>query len=146
MHSSIINYHLRGALGFWGCYSHRGLDQTLARIRIGWLIVHVEEHWVVLYVQGKTLIILETLGTKKGNLRLLARDLVDYHIYVNNARVQSDLSDACGLYCILFVKLKISCLCTFNQYLSLFSSHHLIQNDVILYQLLIKMENKENEP
>lgn len=144
MHSSRINYHLRGTPGFRGCYHYLGLDQVLLHIRSGWLIVYVEEHWVCLYVRDKTIIILETLGADKGNLRLLCRDLVDYYVYVNKRRVQSDKSEACGFYCILFVKLQIACLCDFNQFLSLFSARSLGFNDVLLYRWLSQYEiNKE---
>ena len=104
----------------------------------------MEEHWVCLYVRDKTIIILETLGADKGNLRLLCRDLVDYYVYVNTRQVQSDKSEACGLYCILFVKLQIACLCDFNQFLSLFSARSLGFNDVLLYRWLSQYEiNKE---
>ena len=136
MHSSMINYHLRGTPGFWGCFSYVDLAYVLPQISWGYLIVHIREHWVAVYVHNQTLIVLETLGLNKGNMRFLCNELDDYHILVNKVQVQSDLSEACGMYCILFVKWQISCICDFNQFLSLFSCHHLCENDQLLYELL----------
>ena len=132
----MINYHLRGTPGFWGCFSYVDLAYVLPQIRWGYLIVHIREHWVAVYVHNQTLIVLETLGLNKGNMRFLCNELDDYHILVNKVQVQSDLSEACGMYCILFVKWQISCICDFNQFLSLFSCHHLCENDQLLYELL----------
>ena len=132
----MINQQLRGLPGFHGCYHYQRLAQVLWQGLQGWFIVYVEEHWVGLFVQDKTIIVLETLGREKGHLDLLCDELPDYWVYANRHQLQSDWSEACGFYCILFVQCRISSLCDFDQFLSWFSTHQLALNDVLLYNLL----------
>ena len=79
----------------------------------------------------------DSFGRKIQNRQLINYLAPSYqYVIYNSVQIQHDLSDYCGLFCVLFVKL-VDSLKDFEKFLHLFNRNNLHCNDLIIDEINI---------
>ena len=113
------------------------------------LIVNIAEqnikngHWIALRIGRNSIELFDSLGGHPSNWGYYPTNLISFlqfysfsHKFQMCKKLQTDLSQACGLYCVYFILFRNSK--SFTNLLSIFSCD-LEQNDVKLFAILNKL-------
>ena len=111
------------------------------------------QHWLAIFRDDKddVLEIFDTYGLPLDTYPLLKETLLRMEtnrntlVRRNEGQLQSDQSDGCGLYCLLFLLLRINNMATMEQIISDVFSNDLKLNDCIALYWLIEKFNTSSK-
>lgn len=150
--SAEINEILKNKSEFLGCFSPNQLPVNIPASTLPkYLIVNTccsqkkMGHWIVIYVKNcREIFYFNPLGCVGDNqptnkIRQFLCSIFFKNIYFNTFPIQSNESQSCGLFCILFVK-SVKTLNDFIRFMNKFNCKDLNENDKIIKMLMISCE------
>lgn len=127
-----IEYLLQSETSFLGCFHINNLPPCPKTLPAS-LIIYRDKHWTSLkIVDNELCLYFDSFGERVHDIKLInyLSSTYQYIIY-NSVQIQHDLSDKCGLFCVLFIRLVTS-LSRFKDFVQLFDKYNLYYNDHIL--------------
>lgn len=143
MNTQQINKQLRSVKCFEGTYAIDKLPRKKFKFRPLAVIINLDKsyspgsHWVALYIDVNNIgWFLDSFGRSILNkyIRNFLKNQNVFFIFHNSKSLQGRLSEVCGVYCILFIKMMCSSFHP-DQFLKIFSKSK-VANDRFVIKIL----------
>lgn len=128
-----------------GVFSADRIPENLESFPCGFIVNtdnHLQpgSHWIAFFFPSRTTIeFFDSLGKQPSFYNIYFSNYLKKYTYsvINTRKIQSSLSNVCGLYCLFFLKQRLYHI-SMNKFINMFSANEYL-NDDFIYNMMINI-------